>query len=161
MPSDENRLHPEHAPTPFSADEIRRACSNGRVIRHSIQSGNSQFHQETSFGRATGDNCEITVRNYDLTGKMLGKANKSRAAWIELQRHASFPAENTVIQEWKGETAVGWRSGWKYVVKASKQGQIHVSTFIFARDLPGPPVEFTQTVDGLPKYRMVLVDDKR
>ena len=30
FPPDENRTREDHAPTPFSADEIRRACPQGR-----------------------------------------------------------------------------------------------------------------------------------
>ena len=160
MPDDANRLHEAHAPTPFSAEEICKACAAGRTIRHAIESGTSKFHRVTRFGTHSADGCEISVHNFDLMGKAIGAPSTTSAKWKDLQRHASFPAALTTIEPWTGDTAFGSKSGWKYSVRAEKNGKVEVSTFIFARDLPGPPIEYTQTVDGLKKYRMVMIGDK-
>lgn len=159
VPPDANRLAPDHAPTPFTAAEIRAACPDGRIIRSAITAGMQKTQQTTRFEGGDTEGTTIVMQSFDLRGTRAAPEQRVRARWDELQKHASFPAADTRITPFSKMTAVGRRDGWNYDVRFVKDNVLHHSRYSFARDLPGPPIEVTQSVDGIQKYHMVMIEN--
>lgn len=127
-------LHPGHAPTPFTADEIRRNCPPGRTL--------------TARTEAAGepDRVDVTVFvETDEEGALLqSNGREHRVTWRELQGHASFPAVATTISEEVVEIPLGSMECLSYRVVTGDMA----STFWFAKDRPGMPVLFTTEKSG-------------
>jgi hypothetical protein len=137
---------PGHAPTPFTADEIRRGCPAGRRV--------------TARTEAAGepDRVDLTVFvETDEHGALLeSNGRRHRVTWRELQTHASFPSEVTTIHEDVVEGPLGRMECLSYRVVADDT----VSTFWFEKARPGMPVLFTTETDGaLVSTTMVIADE--
>jgi len=135
-----------HAPTPFTADEIRQGCPAGRTV--------------TARTEAAGepDRVDITVFvETDDRGALLeSNGQRHRVTWRELQNHASFPAEVTTVHEDVVEGPLGRMDCLSYRVVAADT----VSTFWFEKGRPGMPVLFTTEVAGaLVSTTMVIADE--
>ena len=96
LPPESHRLRPDHLPTPFSADQIRDGCRVGRTIhlREEVPG------EETTFRRIVfiEVNRETAVQEFqatDANGQPLGEATRRTSTWLDLQRHASQPADTT------------------------------------------------------------------
>jgi hypothetical protein len=142
---DPHVIQPGHAPTPFTADEIRRASPAGRTV--------------TARTEAAGepDRVDVTVFvETDEQGALLeSNGQRHRVTWRELQNHASFPAEVTTIHEDVVDGPLGRMECLGYRVVADDT----VSTFWFDKDRPGMPVLFTTEVEGaLVSTTMVIAD---
>ena len=139
-------LHPGHAPTPFTAEQIKLGCPIGRIV--------------TARTEAAGepDRVDVTVfAETDEEGAVLeSNGQQHRVSWRELQGHASFPAEATTIDEDVVEGPLGRMECLGYRVVSGNTA----STFWFAKDRPGMPVLFTTEVDGaLVSTTMVIADE--
>ena len=64
--------------------------------------------------------------------------------WLDLQGHASFPADDTTIESETIETPLGELDCLRYTVRDGASEKI----FWFAKDLPGMPVRFVVRNDG-------------
>lgn len=144
--SDPHLLHPDHAPTPFTADEIRSGCPPGRSV--------------TARTEAMGqpDRVDLTVFvETDADGAVLeSNGTRHRVTWRELQGHASFPAAMTTITEEAVQTPLGDMECLSYRVVSGNAA----STFWFAKERPGMPVLFTVEEDGsLVSTTIVIADE--
>jgi len=155
MPADSNRMAPDHAPTPFSAMEIRDACTEGRTDRYRIaQAGKDTLISVSTFRNTEPEGTEFAGHMETPEGKPLGEPFSSRATWQELQGHASFPAARTVIACETITTPAGTFDCWRYTVTLTGKNAGAVSVFWFARTLPGPPVRYEKQINGDTVYRM-------
>ena len=158
-PPEANRMKPEHAPTPFSAEEIRKGCPNGRMDTFRIEIPGKDAvlnHQRFHDGEKEAAN----VESYRTTpeGKLLGKKTSRRLPWKVLQSHASHPKDKTKITEGKIETPAGKFDCWIYVVSTrARGGKTRVATLHFAKTLPGPPVRMIQEIEGKRTFTMTLI----
>jgi hypothetical protein len=146
-----------HAPTPFSAEEIRNGCPDGRVSIFRIEeSGRDPMLQTFRFrdGDARGTNLEVSTT--DLEGNELRSVMGRRYTWKELQSHASYPAEGATITAETVTTPAGTFDCWLYTVKIGPT----TGKFWFAKKLPGPPILMTQETGGEERMRMILVEQK-
>jgi hypothetical protein len=139
-------IHPGHAPTPFTADEIRQGCPRGRTV--------------TARTEAAGepDRVDITVFvETDEEGALLeSNGRRHRVSWSELQSHASFPESMTTITDDLIETPLGQMECLGYRAVSADT----ISTFWFAKDRPGMPVLFTTETNGaLVSTTMVIADE--
>lgn len=132
--SDPRVVHPGHAPTPYTAEEIRQGCPPGRMV--------------TARTEAAGEPDRVDVTLFvetDEEGALLeSNGQKHRVTWRELQGHASFPAEVTTIGEDVIEIPLGQMECLSYRVVTGDTA----STFWFAKGRPGMPVLFTTESDG-------------
>jgi len=143
---DPHVLDPGQAPTPFTADEIRTGCPTGRTIRLRVDvDGETSFQRVSRF--ADCDESGATLERYGLSlhGAPLGKPEANRVSWLDLQAHASFPAEATTIEPERIETAIGELDCLRYTVREDATDEV----FWFAQDLPGMPVRYLTRVDGV------------
>ncbi len=155
-PPEHNRMQPEHAPTPYSADEIRMACSEGAFREYDVTESNATQRIRMVFGPDEGGSVIVSTVIMAPDGSEAVTMAGQPTAWTDLQAHASFPAElaeiTTVFDQ---GVQAGVFDGWTYVVQAS-DGTI--MSFTFGRDLPGPPILMSTWRGNIQVSRMELVD---
>lgn len=148
------RMRPEHAPTPFTADQIRAACPVGRRSTFRVEMpGRTPFLQTFHFTAADDEGGEVTFTIRDEAGRSLGESTTSKSAWRGFQAHASYPAEQTTIAEAVETVPAGTYEGFLYRVQ---DGETLTEAF-FARDLPGPPVRMVRSRGEETEMSMTLV----
>ncbi len=156
-PPESNRLQRDHAPTPFSAAEIRRNCDKGRWIEVKIwKEGEKETRQLTVFTHADDHKATITVQDLGEGGVPVGEKMTGTTRWTELQRHASFPENETEITCESLETPMGKLDCLLYTVRTTQEEETVVQCLWFAREMPGPPVLFIRKVDGRVVYRQEI-----
>jgi hypothetical protein len=156
-PPVENRMRPDHAPTPFSAAEIREGCPAGRVSIFRVESptgGESLLAFRFQGGDEESSKLEIVTT--DLEGEELSPPRAGGSKWTELQAHASYPADGTTITTEMLTTPAGTFECWLYTVS---RGELTTKAW-FAKDLPGPPVQSITTKGETEQVRMTLIEQK-
>lgn len=135
--TDAKILDPDHAPTPFTADEIRRGCPPGRsiTIRHTNQDA-SEENWLTVFVEANEEGALLTNQRVTQSSEPVGEASEFRATWDELQPHASFPADITTIETESLSTPLGTFECLRYTIEEADGTKV----LWFAPALPGLPV---------------------
>lgn len=154
-PQDPHVLEAGHAPTPFTAYEIRRGCPPGRTVRVLVEpSDGPSSLRMNRFGE--GDETGAWHESQDLAadGSARGPVEREWVTWLELQRHASFPADQTVIRPETIVTALGRRECLCYSVVRDGGG---TSTFWFDPMLPGMPIRYSSEVDGRQTMVVTLI----
>ncbi|MCK0110717.1 hypothetical protein MWU75_00980 [Ornithinimicrobium sp. F0845] len=131
-------LHEGHAPTPFTAEQIRTHCPDGLRVTLAVESPEgTTFHTDTF---RDGDREGVTLESCpsDAQGTPTGPARTTRVTWLDLQEHASFPAEQTAVGEETITGPLGILPCLRYDVRLAA-GPV---TFWFAVGHPGMPVRF-------------------
>jgi hypothetical protein len=157
LPSDENRLQPDHLPTPFSASEIRAGCPVGRTIRIQVEApwGEQTFLQ-IRFVNADAIGAVQEFQPTDREWRAVGEPTRRNSSWLELQHHASQSASATVIDEVDLESPLGTEQCWRYTTSTAEGSGI----FWFAKARPGMPVQVEQWVGGELVSRSVVIADE-
>lgn len=157
-PPASNRLRSGHAPTPFSADEIRKSCQAGVWRLYRVRTlGRSDSYRILRFERTSEAGVIVVSAMTDIKGQPFGEQRRVKALWKGLQSHASFPAGATSIRTEKHTTPAGVFECWRYDVRRRVAGRWDHKRFWFAKGLPGPPVDLVRRVDGRVVLRMTLV----
>jgi hypothetical protein len=143
--TDPRILDPDHAPTPFTADEIRQACVEGRTVdvRHEHADAPTSYWR-TVFSQHVDRGVVITNQQIDDAGASLGQANRMEVTWDELQAHASFPAATTTISEEAITTELGDLDCMLYTVTEDAVTKL----LWFATSRPGLPVRTLELNNG-------------
>lgn len=132
-------LAPGRAPTPFTADEIREGCPAGRTIRLLVETvGETPFERTSRFAECDETGATLERSAQSLDGAPLGEPQAGRVTWLDLQTHASFPADATTIEPDELETPIGNLPCLRYMVREGTDTHV----FWFARTLPGMPVKY-------------------
>ena len=155
LPSQENRMEAGHAPTPFSAEEIREACTDGAFRLYRLTGEAQPPRMNMSFGPDVEGKVVVTTEIMDEEGAVLGASDAPASSWSAFQAHASFPAERTTITTGTHTTAAGTFDCWTYSVSGPEDT---VTNLVFARDLPGSPLRMVAMKDGTPIQGMELID---
>lgn len=141
---DPHVLDPTHAPTPFTASEIRDACPAGRTIRLLVERpGQPSYLRVNRFIAVDADGAEQQSENLAEDGAPTGVPEAHRSSWLDLQCHASFPLHRTSIEEETIEIPIGRLDCFRYTVSDGPNREV----FWFAKDKPGMPVRFV-TIEG-------------
>lgn len=131
-------LHEGHAPTPFTAEQIRAHCPDGLRVTLAVETPDeTTFHTDT-FRDGDADGVTLESCPSDADGHPTGEVRRVRVTWLDLQGHASFPAERTQIGEETITGPLGTLPCLRYDVRLA-EGPV---TFWFATDHPGMPVRF-------------------
>jgi hypothetical protein len=157
-PADPHILAAGHAPTPFTADDLRRGCPAGRSIRLLTETaGAAAVHRLNVFVAA--DNAEATIERSQTRadGTPLGALVTDHVSWVDLQRHAMFPAAQTTIQTDLLDTPMGVLECLRYTVVADLQ----TTTLWFAVRAPGMPVKSVVSEHGKVVNTTTMVADSR
>jgi len=134
-------------PTPFTAEEIRTASPDG----HSVDTVTEEDGLVIARHRITfldGDGDSVAMRHVALDdqGEEMGDAAVGRATWLDLQAHASFPADASVRTTESIETPLGEVTCVRYEVRRGEDTLV----FWFSVDHPGMPVHRATVRDGEP-----------
>lgn len=131
----------EMAPTPYTAAEIREACPVGRRIVFRITAKDKpEVLHVIEFLKNDDAGADLRITETDPSGKAL-KTSDSRATWEELKSHAEFPKDKTTITH---RTTVHPLGTLEVLVYKVTEGD-EVTTYHFAKKIPGPPVaHFTE-----------------
>lgn len=158
LPPDANRMRADHAPTPFSAGQLRAGCPDGSWIRFKVETPDAPA-AFLVFRFLNGGPKEVTVAStlFDADDKMIGEPSAKRQQWTDLQTHASFPAAQSRIDPASFDTYRGRLDGWLYTVRETRDGRALLTRYAFARDLPGPPVLLEEYTAGKLTRRMTMV----
>lgn len=158
MPPESHRLRPDHLPTPFSAAQIRAGCPAGRTIRiREDAAGEEPSYRSIVF---TGVDAETTTQELqptDADGRPVGEPMVGHSSWLDLQRHASQPADTTEVAEVALELPFGTFDCWLYTV-LRPDAELR---FWFAKELAGMPVQIEAWVDGALASRTLMVANDR
>jgi hypothetical protein len=155
MAADSHVVEAGHAPTPFTAAEIRDATSVGKSITRRVEAvGEEPFLLISTYVECDEDGATLERSRRSLDGAPLGEPQVMKAAWLDLQRHASFPAAGTTIEPERIETAIGALDCLRYTVSDGGTDEI----FWFATSLPGMPVQQMTRTDGQIVASVVVVD---
>jgi hypothetical protein len=155
---DPRRMQPDHAPTPYTADEIREACGEGRKDTYRIESGTEVKTRVATFVKCDAEGADMEATDTKADGT--STTTKGHGTWKQFQSHASFPEGATKITEETIEVPAGKFDCWLYTV-ARKQGDKAITTrMYFAKKLPGPPVKLVAEVDGKVATSMTLIEHK-
>lgn len=153
---DPHVLGPGLAPTPFTADEIRGGCPSGRTIRMRVEAvGEAPFDRLSRFVECDETGATLERARWSPEGSPLGEPEVTRVTWAELQGHASFPAEATVIEPERIVTPIGELDCLRYTVRDGATEEV----FWFAEDLPGMPVTYLTRSGGQVVLTVSVVDD--
>jgi hypothetical protein len=121
---------------PFTWEQIRAATRSGRTYRYRVEiPGKAPKERVLTFVKVDDDGCEIFA----------GGDNPKRKGWPQLQKDAEFPKSRVSITEETIKIPGGKFDCMVYEVRG-KDGE--VTTYYFAKSLPGAPVLFFTEVDG-------------
>lgn len=144
------------APTPFTADEIRDGCPAGRTIRLRVDMvGETPFHQVSRFVACDEAGATMERSRQSLDGSPLAEPAVDRLTWQDLQRHASFPSDDTTIESERIETAIGELDCLRYTVREGATDEV----FWFAKDLPGLPIQCLTRTNSQVTTTVSVVDN--
>ena len=156
--SDES-LRSEHAPTPYSASQIREAHPDGTTLKFLIhQAGVEDVLQLMHF--SGGDEAGTTVASSQQKpdGTPVGSSSSVRVSWSDLRDHARFDTAKTSIGKSKCIGPAGHFDCMLYQVDRDDGA---VQEFHFAKSKPGPPVLMEIRKDNRELMRMELLEYQR
>lgn len=157
MTNDPHRLHPDHLPTPFTADEIREGCPPGRTVRSLVhEKGEAPYLRITRFVSGDAEGAEQETWTETPDGARLTEPQRRRTAWLDFQGHASMPAATTAIAEEEIEIPAGRFACLRY----TRSDGDEVDTFWFAKVAPGMPLKFEERVAGELVYASTAIEDR-
>jgi hypothetical protein len=157
-PADPHILKRGHAPTPFTAVEIRAGCPAGRTIRLLVEiAGQAPFHSVNRYVEADAEGATVERTRFTLDGEPLGDALEGRETWLELQEHASSPADRTEIVPERIQTPLGVLECLRYTVTDGAT----VETFWFAKTKPGMPIRYMTQEAGRVTSVVTVIEDTR
>lgn len=148
---------PDQAPTPFTADEIRRGCPVGRTLRLLIEpTGAPPVHRLNRFVRCDERGGTIERCGVGADGEPDGSPEVDEVTWHDLQEHASFPLDQTTIEAETIETPLGAEECKRYTVTDGVTRQV----FWFAVRRPGMPIRYQTEESGRVVLTVSVVADE-
>ena len=143
-----------HAPTPYSADEIRLGCPTGRSIKLLVETAvEPTYIQHIRFVESDEVGATQDLWRTSPDGEPRGGTDTVYSTWEELQKHASFEAGATSIDDERIEIPAGVFDCVRYTVARG----VFTHVFWFANDLPGMPVKFTAHTDDRLTYMSEMI----
>jgi len=151
-----SRSNADHLPTPFTAEQIRNGSPEGHTvdIRTDHPDGTVTF-ERVEFVQCDDEGATLRSGPVDESGQPVGAAREARAAWTDLQAHASFPAAAATRVEDTVSSPLGAdMTSLRYDVNAGDR----TMTFWFSLAHPGMPVRFTTTLpDGTTEQTTTVI----
>ncbi len=143
---------------PFSAEQIRDAMPVGFWTRFRMEpAGQPPSFLTTTVVAWETDHVTLSNQLQSAEGDTMGEPVSQEASWVELQHHATFPADATLIEDQTVETPSGSWDCWVYTVTVeTPEGGVDISRYSFAKQKPGAPVRYEQSIDGERVFLMTL-----
>ena len=105
------------------------------------------------FTQTGPDTAAQELQATDADGKPIGEPAWGSSTWLDLQRHASQPADATTVSEVALVLPFGQFDCWLYIVRRPA-AEVR---FWFAKELPGMPVQIEEWVDGALAARSLMI----
>ncbi len=141
-------------PAPFSADEIREAFPPGQHLVFGLFAAGQE--DQVADWRVTGwteDEVTIAFTTLAADGVTVLEATEERTTrWDALRDHAVFPDPGASRARGVLVHPLGTLDIWLYTVPGPEPGMLR--RYWFADDLPGPPIRFTITHEGVEVFKM-------
>jgi len=155
---DAHLLGPGLLPTPFTADEIRRATGGGKTIRIEVENPDgTRTIRVNRFRETDAEGATLDRWAAGPTGIVDGEIASSRVAWTDLQRHAAFPSDRTVLSTEALDLPIGRVDCLRYDVRETPDAE--PATFWFSVAHPGMPVRFeTALDDGIQRTTVIAIE---
>ncbi len=154
-------LREGHAPTPFTADQIRQGCPSGRTSTFFTESeAEGRGFLVIRFERADAEGVTTTVEFLDEQRQRRRAPSMQRATWEQLQLHASFPLATTTVRDEVVEVPAGRFACLVYEDAQPSEGADVTTRYDFARSLPGMPIRVLKSSGGRVVSRQELVSDE-
>lgn len=145
--ADPHFLGPGFLPTPFTAEEIRSASGSGKTIRLLVEEPDgSRYFRVNRFSETDAEGATLERWRSGPTGIVEGTIDRSRVTWRELQGHAAFPADHTVLSTEMLDLPIGRVECLRYAV--CRAADAATETFWFSVTYPGMPVRYELPMDG-------------
>ncbi|MDP3952095.1 hypothetical protein [Microbacterium sp.] len=133
--------------TPFTADEIREATGAGKTIRLLVEEPQgARYLRVNRFRETDADGATLDRWRSGVDRVVEGDISSARVSWRDLQAHAAFPAERTVLSSETLSLPIGRLECLRYDVRDGPEAA--PATFWFAMTHPGMPVRYEAPVDG-------------
>lgn len=122
-------------PTPFSAAEIRAGCPAGRTIRLLVEPvSGAPYERMNLFVDCDAEGATIESWVVGVDGEPVDRS-ADRSTWLDLQRHASFPAATTRRTEETVDLPLGRLECLVYTRDSGAR-------FVFAKGHAGMPARY-------------------
>ncbi len=126
-----------HAPTPFTADQIRDASPVGHTTKVLIETKDDPpLMRTTIFVAVDETHAELQFVEASADDPSSHRTGSTRVRWTELQAHASFPLEKVDVAAEEIDLPWARLDCLRYTVADESGTTIHW----FAREHPGMPV---------------------
>jgi hypothetical protein len=154
LPPESHRLQPNHLPTPFTGEQIRDASPTGRLIRVRTEApGEPPTYGQIEYLATDHEGATQVFTPTDPDGQPIGLGVTRQGTWLDLQHHASMPADRTTCEETTRELTWGTELCWLYVTRDGGEE----TRYWFAQQRPGMPVVVeTWAGDRLTERREVI-----
>ena len=158
MDGDPHRLEAGHLPTPFTAAEIRDHSLPGRTVRSLIVKAGVEPYVRVM--RVVSADADGGVREFwteTADGRPLTEPEREHSTFLELQGHASMPADTTRIDEETIDIPAGRYDCLRY----TRVDGDTIDTFWFATSAPGAPMRFEKRIAGELVFSSTAIEDRR
>ena len=157
MPAESHRLQPDHHPTPFSAAEIRDGFMIGREVRSlTVRAGAEPYVHVRRDMSADNDTGVYQVWTETPEGDRISDPEQASSTFLELQQHASMPADATSVERVAIDIPMGRFDGLRY----TRVDGDAVDTFWFALARPGAPVRIESRVRGEVVFSSTAISER-
>ncbi|MBT3218394.1 MAG: peptide deformylase [Proteobacteria bacterium] len=146
----------DHVEPPFSAETIRSATGEGRRYTWRVKEYGATVFRGVVLVEVGDDSLIMRRSAVDDEGE-IERTVDSLTTWNELESHSHFPIEKTVISESWVDTPAG---AFDTIVYTVNDPIGFVTTYWFARDLPGAPVRLEARDHETLIVEMELVDHR-
>ncbi|MEL6905282.1 MAG: hypothetical protein AAFP22_07745 [Planctomycetota bacterium] len=147
------------APTPYTWEQIRWSHPVGASVTYRNESAGSEpVFARMTWVESSDEGCAIASAAGPGLETLPPVEGAAPQAWAQLRDHAQFPAGATTVTREARETPAGAFDCWKYVVES---GPDATTTFWFATESAGSPVDVVVTTSGEETSRMLLVESTR
>jgi hypothetical protein len=143
---------------PYSRNQLREAFVVGSRINLRIEDKGKIHYEDLEVVAADGAGCTMTTKVVTQSGQLVEDKGTETRTWHDLQAEASHPIEETVIIDGTIKSFMGEIETWLYLHTSKGDDGRETQTYRhYAKDLPGPPVLETTTVDGKLVRRVTMI----
>jgi hypothetical protein len=147
---------PAQLPAPFDAAALQAGLPVGTVLDYRLTlAGLTPSQERWEIVAATDAGVTIRTTALDAGGAPIGPGSEEPHTWTELESHATFPADFTVVRESELLTPMGALPVLIYVVEPPGD-EAKADIFYFAPSMPGPPVKMETEADGAIVFTMEM-----
>ncbi|NBC30490.1 MAG: hypothetical protein GVY29_10950 [Spirochaetes bacterium] len=137
------------APRPFTGEMIRTGMPVGAERRYVTEGpAGTRSTVVWTVVRTSRRGCTIRFTFLEEDGSPAAASTERTTAWHDLAAHATFPITATKVVSQSVQVPAGTFECWEYTVTERSDQDILVSTYSFAKQLPGAPVRYAGLRNG-------------